>query len=63
MFKKRSWTTRRLTMKTHIFLALMALIVSACSSRRDLVGTESDAQNDQEFLHVQMIDAQASRIR
>ena len=50
-------------MKTHIFLALMALIVSACSSRRDLVGTESDAQNDQEFLHVQMIDAQASRIR
>lgn len=50
-------------MKTHIFLALMAFIVSSCSSRRDFVGTQSDAQNDEELLHVQMIDAQASRIR
>ena len=50
-------------MKTHIFLALMALIVFACSSRRDFVGAQSDPQSDQELLHVQMIDAQASRIR
>lgn len=49
-------------MRTHIILALTALIVTACASKRDIASTNNDQYTDQ-TQHAQMIDGNASRIR
>lgn len=49
-------------MRTHIILALTALIAVACASKRDVASTKNDSYTE-EAQHAQMIDGQASRIR
>ena len=49
-------------MKTHLMIALIALVVSACASKRDVASVQ-DEQNYDQFQHAQMIDGPASRIR
>jgi hypothetical protein len=58
----KDWTTRRLTMKTHFLILLIALVVSACASKRDVASVQEE-QNYDEFQHARMIDGAASRIR
>lgn len=58
----KDWTTRRLTMKTHLMIALIALVVSACASKRDVASVQEERNYD-EFQHARMIDGAASRIR
>lgn len=49
-------------MKTHILIALLAVLASACASNRDVASTqEKDYFDDRE--HAMMIDGAASRIR
>ncbi len=50
-------------MKAHILIAVLALIVSACASKRDIAGTTANEQDQSSFQHAQMIDGSASRIR
>lgn len=50
-------------MRTHIMTALLALIVTACASRRDVASTPSHDQDYHETQHAQMIDGQGSRLR
>lgn len=50
-------------MKAHIMIALLALVVSACASKRDIASTPASEQDTNSFQHAQMIDGQASRIR
>lgn len=49
-------------MKTHLMISLIALVVSACASKRDIASVQDD-QNYDETQHAQMIDGRASRIR
>jgi uncharacterized protein YcfL len=50
-------------MKTHTLITLIALILSACASRRDVASTPAKEQSADSFQHAQMIDGQASRLR
>jgi hypothetical protein len=55
-------TTRRLTMKTYILFALIALFVSACASRQEV--TEAKLHKaDGQIDHYSMIEGGGSRIR
>lgn len=49
-------------MKTHFLILLIALVVSACASKRDVASVQEERNYD-EFQHAQMIDGAASRIR
>ena len=49
-------------MKTHFLILLIALVVSACASKRDVASVQEE-QNYDEFQHARMIDGAASRIR
>lgn len=49
-------------MKTHLLIAIMALIVSACASKRDVASVQDERTYDEE-QHARMIDGSASRIR
>jgi hypothetical protein len=63
--KEASWTTRRLTMRTHILTYLMASLLWACTSYRENGVTRNPAElklNQERAQHAQMIDSQASRI-
>jgi uncharacterized protein YcfL len=50
-------------MRTHILIALMALVISACASKRDVASSQNDQRNYDETQHAQMIDGGAYRIR
>ena len=50
-------------MRTHILIALTALIISACASKRDIASTQENERNYDRSQHAQMIDGAASRIR
>lgn len=53
-------------MRTHILIAFIALVVSACASKegRELATSPAEQQrNIDQAQHAQMIDGQASRIR
>lgn len=50
-------------MKAHIMIAVLALVVSACASNRDIASTPAYEQEANAAQHAQMIDGQASRIR
>jgi hypothetical protein len=50
-------------MKAHILIAVFALAVSACASKRDIASTPAHEQEANAAQHAQMIDGQASRIR
>ena len=63
----RVGTTRRLTMRTHILIALVALVVTACASK-DHPGQAQQAKQDerqemQTKSEYSQIDGAASRIR
>ncbi len=50
-------------MKAHILIALVALVVWACASKRDIASTTANQQDAGAAQHAQMIDGQTSRIR
>lgn len=50
-------------MRTHILIALTALIVTACASKRDVASTQENKRFNDQSQHAQMIDGAASRIR
>lgn len=50
-------------MRTHILMILLTLVVTACSSRRDVASTQDPQHEQDQAQHAQMIDGQASRIR
>lgn len=50
-------------MRTHIMMALMALIITACASKRDVASVEDPQYQQDQDQHAQMIDGRASRIR
>lgn len=49
-------------MKTHFLIALIALVVSACASKRDVASVQDEQSYDAE-QHARMIDGASSRIR
>ena len=50
-------------MRTHVILAFIGLVLSACASKRDIASTNQDRETVEQTQHAQMIDGQASRIR
>jgi hypothetical protein len=49
-------------MKTHLLIATLALVISACASKRDVASVQEE-KNYEELQHARMIDGPASRIR
>lgn len=54
-------------MRTHIFIALIALVVTACASKENLTAAQEQKeefrQDQQLDVHYSQIDGQASRIK
>jgi len=49
-------------MKRQILFSIMAIIFSACASRRETTASKYNEQTVEQFQHAQMIDSQASRV-
>lgn len=50
-------------MRTHILIALFALIVTACASKEHITQSQLEAQEHYEDTQVSFREGQASRVR